>query len=779
MSSNHGYKLNRLAAMVHSQKMLPRITSLALVGSVLTGLNTISTASAEAVRRGSAAAIMEEVVVTARKREEGSQDVPLSISAYGSDQLEALKVRDLGNLAVGMPNVALDDTGTVSGYANFSIRGLGVNSSILSIDPTVGVFVDGVFMGINAGMVFDVFDLERIEVLRGPQGTLFGRNVTGGAILMSTRKPGDTLEASVRAAVDGGGDGGLNKYIMGTVSGPITDSFAAKFTGYYNGDDGWFENKFTGDDFGAKQQTMFRTVGLWRPTDKTELILRWEHAINDSDGSAGQTHTNGSGVPGANVNFDRDSFDLSLDEVGFYNTDTDFVTLEFNQDVAFGNGTITNVFGWRTFDGKSRGDIDSQPVWLFHSDSWTEAEQYSNELRYTGRFADKAQVTTGLYYFTNDVNYHERRNMLGVLTGNVAPYVVFDGGGYYNVDTWALFAAMDYDLSEALTFNLGLRYTYEKKEVQIASLSNNIAYTLLSQPTCNLVSPAKGEAKCDIDFRDDKSWESLSPKIGVTYNLAENSKVYANWTRGYRSGGYNLRNTSFNPADVPGPFDEETVDSYEIGFKSEYGRGRLNTALFYNDIKDMQRELNYAGPIGVVQLVRNTADASILGVEIDGAFALTDTLLATASLGWIDAQYTDVKADLNRDGNIDKIDESLDLPRAAKWTYSVGLNHDLNIGDWGYLSSRISYAFRDDSAYTDDNLGYLLEQQVLDAGVDLHTNDGHWVFGLYGKNLLNDVKHGGDTQLPDTLSGVIPLGGTFSPLSKGRVVGAEVTYHFL
>ncbi|HKK22970.1 MAG TPA: TonB-dependent receptor plug domain-containing protein, partial [Pseudohaliea sp.] len=166
------------------------LSPLALAVAVTTGGLATSAQAQDSQRRVGSAALLEEVVVTARKREEGSQDVPLAITAFGADQIEALKIRDLTNLSVGMPNVALDDVGTTRGTANFSIRGLGINSSIPSIDPTVGVFVNGVYLGVNNGIIFDVFDLESIEVLRGPQGILFGRNVTGGAILMNTKKPG-------------------------------------------------------------------------------------------------------------------------------------------------------------------------------------------------------------------------------------------------------------------------------------------------------------------------------------------------------------------------------------------------------------------------------------------------------------------------------------------------------------------------------------------------------------------------------------------------------------
>lgn len=726
-------------------------------------------------RSGASSALLEEVIVTSRKREESMQDAPLAVSAYGDRQISALKIRDLENISVGIPNVSLDDAGSAKGYANFSIRGLGINSSILSIDPSVGVFVDGVYMGIPAGMVFDVFDLEKIEVLRGPQGTLFGRNVTGGAVLMSTKKPGDTFEVKTKAAIDGGGDGGLNKYLMASLGGPVSENLSAKISAYANQDDGWFKNQYNGEDFGEVDQLMFRAVGVWSP-GSSEFILRLEHDENDSDGPAGQVHTNGMDIPGQFANFDRDSFDLSIDEEGFYNTETDFVTLEYNRDVAFGGGTITNILGWRSFYAESLGDIDSQPVWLFHSDTWTDAEQLSNEIRYTGKFANRATFTGGLYYFSNAVDYHERRNLLGIATGGAAPAAVFDGGGYYDVESWALFTTLDYEWTDKFIWNLGLRYTYEEKEAEVASLSQNIKNTPEGQ-TCNLVAPAPGEEKCEPDFIDSQDWTDVSPKIGFTYLMDEQRRLYSFWTRGFRSGGYNLRNTSFNPADVPGPFDEEIVDSVELGYKSEGEQSRFNVALFYNKISQMQRELNFPGPIGVIQLVRNVADANIYGIELEGTSGLTDHLFLNYSIGWLDASYSDIEADLNRDGVTDSKDEDLDLPRAPELTYSLGVNYELNLAEWAYLSSRINYAYRDESAYTDDNLGYILSQEILDIGLDLHATDESWVVGLYGKNLLNDVKHGGDTQLPNDISGVA-TGGTFAPLSKGRVYGIEFSYHF-
>jgi len=740
----------------------------ALLGGALASATAVTAQAQEEARRGGSSALLEEVIVTARKRAEESQDVPLAVSAFGAEQIEALKVRDLTNLSVGMPNVALDDVGTTRGTANFSIRGLGINSSIPGIDPTVGLIVDGVYLGMTVGTIFDTFDLQSIEVLRGPQGTLFGRNVTGGAILMNTKKPGDEFELTVRAAADQGDEAGLNSYLMGSVGGPVTDWMSAKLTAYYNDDQGWLENEFDGEDLGAIEQTMLRPVVVFSPTDRVELTLRYEYSEIEGDGPVSQCHTNGSGVPCAFAGFDREDFKASIDEKGSQENETNFFTAQLDWDVDFGDGTVTNIFGWRDYEGNSRGDIDAQPVWLFHAPSWIETEQYSNELRYNGLFNDNTNVTVGAYMFKNEIVYHERREFGGIVLNNAGPFLQADGGGTLDVESWTVFGQVDYDLTSQWTLTAGINYSQEDKEADIVSLIQNI------NSPCNVVL----RDDCPYDFEDEESWDSVSPKLGFTYHMTDSSRLYGHWSRGFRSGGYNMRNTSADPADTPGPFDQEQVDSYELGYKSEFGRGKLNAAVFYNQVDDMQREINLPSQgVGVVQLIRNTAEATLLGVEVDGTFALTDNLIAQASVGWLDAEYDKVIFDLNGDGMIDSADKDLDLPRAAELTYSLGLSHDLDVGDMGYLTSRINYAYRDESAYTDNNLGFIDEQDILDLGFDFYSAGGHWVFSVYGRNLLDTVKHGGDTQLPPDLGGLIPWGGTFSPLAKGRRYGIEVTYN--
>lgn len=746
------------------------------VGAVLTLVSGVAANAQDAF--GVSSVLLEKVTVTARKREEPIQNVPLSVTHFSSEEIDALKVRNLESLAVKMPNVALDDIGTVGGIANFSIRGLGINSSIPSVDPTVGVFVDGVYFGANiGGALFDTLDIESIEVLRGPQGTLFGRNVTGGAILINTKKPGDTLEVSFRTSFEGGGES-LNSYYMGTVGGPLGETVSARITAYTNQDNGWFKNLHTGKAFGDLDVRMVRPVLVWEPTDDLNLVLRYQYDSIDGDGPAAQNHTNGFGVSNAAANFDRDSHDFSINNEGKRENEAHFFSARADWDVGFGNGTITNIFGWRDSETFSAVDLDASPLELMSAQAWSNYRQWSNELRYTGRFFERLNATTGVYYFSNKINYHENRSLLtAAIAASGLPFppgtdVSQFGGGNYDVETLGLFLSLDYDLTSQLTLTAGTRYTRDKRKGEIALIPTSSPLAPL--PSCNIV---EGPA-CEFDFIDEETWHSWSPKLGATYYISGEANVYGHWTRGFRSGGYNLRNLS--PVHSPGPYDEETIDSFEAGFKVTKDRGRLYGAAFYNMIDDMQREINFPDPaLGIVQLIDNTADVETYGFELDGLFAIAENLFLIGSVGYINPEYTKVKHDLNRDGTLDVKDLALELPRAAKWTYSVGLTHNTGAASWGRMTSRISYAYRDKSYFTDDNRGYILEQNILDAGIDIIPANGRFSIGLYGKNLLDEVKHGGDSTLPSTLGASplsAPLGGTFSPLAKGRIFGVQLTY---
>lgn len=736
---------------------------------------------------GVSGVLLKKITVTARKREELIQNVPLSITHFSSEKIQALKVNDLESLAVQMPNVALDDAVSGMALANFSIRGVGINNSIASVDPTVGVFVDGVYQGQISTVLFDTFDIESMEVLRGPQGTLFGRNVTGGVILINTKKPGDTLEISVRTSFEGGGES-LNSYYMATVGGPISETVGAKISVYTNQDNGWFKNLHTGKAFGENDTRMVRSVITWDPTNDVSLVLRYRHETSESDGTASQNWRD----------FDLNSHDFSIDEEGFREHRNHFVSAQVDWDVDFGNGTITNIFGFYDADGTALIDTDSSPQSILHIRGWTPYRQWSNELRYVGRFLEKLHVTTGFYYFTSEVNYHDRRYLLGShIDGLIAEgelpagsHYTQDVGGNYYVDTQGVFLSFDYDLTDQIMLIAGTRYSYDKRKAETASGFNNTSgavFPTIEMP-CNVaVGPA-----CEFDFTDEETWHSWSPKLGAVYYMGGGAgyeaNVYGHWTRGFRSGGYNLRNTypptaaiPGIPAELPGPYDEEKIDTFEAGFKISTNIGILNGAVFYNLIDNVQRVITLPSDFGgIAQEIRNTADVESFGFEIDGLVAVTDKLFLLGSVGYVDPEYTKVKYDLNLDGILDKKDLDLELPRAAKWTWSAGATHDAGLANWVKITSRVSYSYRGKSYLTDDNKGYTPEQKIVDAGIDIAPMDGRFSVGFYGKNLLDKVKHGSYVELPETIETFAlppaPVGGSFVPISRGRTFGVQLTY---
>lgn len=700
-------------------------------------------------KRGSSTAdlIGAEIIVTATKRPEDVQDVPLAVTAFGEEQLEALNFRNLSSLGSTMPNVALDDNGTVKGYANFSIRGLGVASSIPSIDPTVGLFVDGIYQGINNGQVLDNFDLEAIEVLRGPQGVLFGRNVTGGAVLVRTRKPSDRLEASARI----GAETGIRTVADASVSGPIAQGLSVKLAGYYTYDDGFFTNFATGEEQGRHQQWVIRPALRWTPSANIEFLLRFEHGKANGDGPATQNR----------AIFSDDSFDYQVNDPGFFKNKWTSATFETNIDVGFGDGTITNLLGWRKFQSDSLSDLDGLMATVFHIRNFTDQEQWSNELRYAGTFGN-FEVTTGLYYFTQDLKYVEQR-LLGAARRT--------GGGEGTFDTLGAFGALDWHFTDTLTLNLGARFSREKKDVSIGSITptggNYEARTFVS------------------DFKDDETWSDFSPRVGLQWEPSADTQLYAFYAKGFRSGGYNFRNTVVGAP--PGPFDAEEQDAYEIGLKQTFPgrRGHFNLALYNNTIDKLQREVQIpiAG-VGIAQLLRNVGKVRVRGFEAEAQYRVADPIVIGGQVGYTDGKYQSLLFDINSDGVINDIDYSLDIPRLAPWTYGAFVLLDLPLASLGDLSTRVSFNHRDRSFYTDDNRGPLKATDILDFNMTLHSPDRVWSFSIYGNNLTNEAFSGNGAIFPDTpaFGGDGPTGPrrlpSFAPLSRGRVLGAEIRYDF-
>ncbi len=725
-------------------------------------------------RKGAAAMMLEEIQVTARKKSgaESAQDVPISISAYGADQIDAMYLKDVRDMRFTTPNVQTDESGTIPGVQNFTIRGQGINSSIPSVDPTVGLFVDGMFYGVSHGAIMDMFDIESVEVLRGPQGLLFGRNVTGGAMVLRSARPDGEFGYKVRSRLSTG----LEKNIAGSVEGGLTDSLAGKVTLYYNDDDGYWEATSdidgsaypaggisnpakAGDDIGKSTTQFARGTLVWTPSEDLDVTLITEKGDMDGDGPVFQSRVNVS-------NGVQDKDEGFADEIGFADIEWQSAVLEANWSI--GSGVLTNILGYRDLESATRVDIDGISASIFNAAATTEQDQISNELRYAFS-TDDYDITTGLYYFQQDIGYREQRWVS--LTG--APSGVSNTvnlGGDMDHETWGAFVSGDYRLSDSVTLTAGLRYTREEKDAQVVNADPSAGGT-------SCVGDISASS-CSFDNLND-TWENWTPKLGVNWLVGDDTMLYASYSKGFRSGGVNFRNGL--PSVInPGPTKEEEQDAYEIGFKSTLmdGRLRVNGAAFYTQVSDMQRELNvgaaelpivFTSGLIVWQATVNAGDVDMSGAELDATWLITDNFSINGSLAYMHSEYK------SYDSEIESIQNDLgvtligtDLPRLYPKTASIGATYDMDLGDHGTLTFRGNYSYRSAGAQNDSNSVYFDDLRNANANIQWTSADAHWTVSAFGKNLNNELVYAGFN-----VSGV-ESGAT----GKGRVYGVEATYTY-
>lgn len=718
------------------------------------------------------------IIVTTKDRAAPLLDYSGSATLINADDLAARQFQDLSTLSYAAPNVSLDPIGTFKGVANFAIRGLGINSSIPSIDPAVGLFIDGVYMGTNAGTVFDALDVEQVDILRGPQGVSFGRNTTGGAVMVQTANPTDHWEGHARVSVEGPVDGGRGAGMItgrGVISGPLSEAVSFRLGVLHSDDGGYFRNDFDGEDFGATQTTVIRGGLKFRVGERLTLLAKGEWA--DSSGDGATTHNNGL--------FARDTFEISVNQRGFYDSESALATLR--ADYELGSGRLTNIFGWRSYDLSTRNDIDSSPLPIFESDTATTQDQWSNELTYAVETGPMRLVTGG-YVFQQDVAYDESRDLSFF---GAAPQF---GGGRQEHDVYGLFGQVDYDLTPALSVKAGLRWSREEKSAEVTYVRPRAQCSVIAG-TC----PVAGErvAGENNGFADNRSWDSFSPRLAATWRASDDARVYVSWARGHRSGGYNLRITqpaAFEEvsANLGSPaFDQERVDTFELGSKWQSADGLvlLQGAVFWSEVDNMQREVNVPSlSSGLAQSVYNTADARIRGGELEAWLQPADGLSLSANIGLTDAEYRAVFFDLTGDGAIDGDDLSLDLPRAPQWTWGGSFAYDMPLSDTKTLIANVFFQHRDKYAYTDNNWGFNSASDRLDASLSLACETCGFTLTIFGRNLLDEVQFGGDTQLPfaggafsdgdNAPYDPSPAAGTFSPVAKGRVLGVELGVDF-
>jgi iron complex outermembrane receptor protein len=720
--------LERDYIMLSKFKLTPIAAALATIAVVSTSpVMAAEGDEAKPQARGAAATLMQEVVTLSRKKDDAEmlQDVPVAVTAVSGEQIEAMFANDVTDIGYKSPNVQLNATGSIPNYANFSIRGLGVNGTVLSDDPAVGVFVDGMYLGIGAGVITDTFDLESMEVLRGPQGTLFGRNVTGGAVLLNSKRPADEFGFKVRTVI--GND--QNRQLMMSVDAPIAEDLAYGRLTILSSEKGDSYNNLApgGEDIGEKDLLVVRPKLRLTPTDNLTINLSGEYGSGTSDPSPRRfIPETGKAVLGmlqaANLPIpDVNSHDVSADFVDdTIDTDWKHAIAEIEWEMS-DRVTLKSITAWREVQQRDLiNDVDGSAIDFFNftAEGALNQEQFSQEFIASIQLTDSIDLTTGAFYFDQEYDFSEGRKISGGAVNQ---------GGYGEMehDTQAVFAQVDVALNEAWNVTVGGRMSWESKEARLARRT---------QPECNGNNGFVTD--CVIGFEADESWRNFTPKLGAQYNYDEDTQFYGSYTKGFRSGGFNIRATT---PGTEGPYGEEKIDAFEIGMKTDFadGHGRMNLALFYNEFTDLQRTVLDAS---ANQAILNAGAGNIIGSELELNYLVGESLLLEGVLGYTMTEFDEfLGLDLTGDNIPDPgLAKKLEVAHVPHWTSFMAATYDIPVST-GNVAVRGSYSYTDESFADDKNAYSISSYELFDASVTYTTHDGKWSVSAFGKNLADEV----------------------------------------
>ncbi|MGI9326735.1 MAG: TonB-dependent receptor [Pseudomonadales bacterium] len=763
------------------------------------------------------AIVLEEVVVTAQKRAESLQDVPVSVSALATSDLEGLKFRDSTEIAAQIPNLQSTNT-SGDGFPIFSLRGVSMSDFSFNQSSPVASYVDEVYKGNPAIQGVQIFDLERIEVLRGPQGTLYGKNTTGGAVNFITKKPSFDTSGYITL----GAGNYERREANGAFEAPLVeDTLAVRLAGTWTESDGWFKNQQAGvDDGNAVDDYGLRATLLWEASDALQVILRAstgkQDAVNygiqpfnitaDGVGAGLYALYNSLGAT-TETDYDRqgrDYFDFDSEQGARRTIENDALALTLNWDLT-DMLTLTSITSWDDGEIFNPEDADGSPLQVLSPYYFGEAKQVSQDLRITSDFEGPLNFIGGLYYakeevynqtsigFWQDLDLNADGNLdfldcsdplftsmgLGQVTPEGAALeTVLNGFGTslgdfapagcqiqndFDQDRTSVAAYFDgsYDLSESMTLRIGLRYTEDETELA------NFSARILGNDNTPLANTIPGDPvdpfaiAVDDDFTD-KEW---SGKIGIDYTTEAGTLLYASYSHGFRSGAYNAQ-AFFDPSEVT-QVAPEMLDSYEVGFKAEYldGSMQLNGAAFYYEYQD-QQFLN-VDPTTLAQTLINIEESEVMGLELELVARPAESLLLRAGLGLLDSEV--------KKGSLSGVDlKGNELLLAPQINFNLAADWDVLTSDWGTLALHLDGSYVDDHYFEIFNVDRLQQKGywLTNARLQFESADSAWQVALWSKN-LGDEKY--RTSVVDLQSS---FGYDYSHVGAPRTFGADFTYRF-
>ena len=775
---------------------------------------TVTTLSIPALAEEGSNLVLEEIVVTARKIEESAQTVPIAMTAI-TKELASSTIRNLVDLNGYSPNVQIGEDGSRGGGgAVIAIRGISPSrTDDNSLDAPVGVMVDGVYLGSLAGQVMENFDLERIEILRGPQGTLFGKNTVGGVIHILRTRPTGELGVRFKATVGEDGQQELRAVVNTSL---IEDTLAAKFFATIIQDDGYMKNVTIGGNTGETDYKNYGATFLYTPNDRFEALFTMEKFLDESQLSAFNTNYNtapGVLAPPTDVN-DADysggfltclifgvpipsscRTSLATPSVSENDTeneaelDTNAYTLTMSYDINE-RLTLVSTTGYRELEEYGIFDFDGSAAPFITIEKFNDYEQFSQELRIDGSY-ENINFTGGLYYYNADfdrdwitggafwsVLFGPTLALPGLWQACQSPGIgVFCDPGIPNnpageelvqvlyetqeTTSYAVFGQADWTFAEDWTLTFGLRWTREEKDFLAGQ-----AY---------LTTIARQSAFAFPDFSDlDNEWTETSPKLGISYQLNESAMLYASYSEGFHSGGYFGVNQ--NTVDYErDQYQPEFADSYELGYKSMLmaGRLRLNVTAFRNEFTDKQESSIQVDDTTktVATVFSNVADATYQGIELETEFLFNEHLIVFFNYGYLDAKYDKFETDINAGDGLDKVEDASHLTPRDSPEYTLGVGGTLSFGIGpGSLEIFAKYARIDDveSNLLNSELGHIDSREDLTASIGYFAEKFSVV--AFGRNLTDEQ-----------IEVFIPIGanpGLFATgsLNRGKNYGIEFTY---
>jgi iron complex outermembrane receptor protein len=673
---------------------------------------------------------LEEIVVTAQRRAENVQDVPISITAFTNSRLRELGVQETRDLPLVTPGLVISQIGS----AQVTLRGVSTSNLNLSGDPGVGVYIDDIYIARASAAFQNFFDQDRVEVLRGPQGTLFGRNTPGGVISIFSPDPEPELNGFLTATV---GNESLRR-AEGAVGGALGDErLSGRIAAVVEERDGWLDNLFDGRDVDDKDLFGVRGSLKYQPSDGFAATLRVDYGEDKGTGSVFKAFTPGlANFIGGTSPFDQE-FAINADEP--FTKDTENRGASLRMDWNFSPGwTLTSITGYREHETADTGDLDDTELSTAFFENYGYSETLQQEVQLTSDTIAGLTWISGVFAWWEDAN-----------ASLDFPFPVFGIRPLTlsEIDTFSIaaFAQGTYSVSDRLRLTAGVRYTRDDKDFRrdfslIPIFTNAI----------------------DTADRKDDAW---TPRLGVDYFIRENAMLYVNYTRGFKSGG-------FNGAGRQPDYAPEFLSAYEAGLKSTWlaGRMQLNVVGFWYDYTDVQA-------LRIVQAgsaIDNAAEGTIKGGEVELTATPIDGFTARLAVAYLDATYDQYITNDPLNNNAEVSLEGNYFPRSPEWTFNGGLDYSTRIADAGTLSIHADGQHRSRIYFDQFNRRNVSEGPItiVNARVTFRTSGDRWSVSAYARNLT-------DEYYTESKFAIAESGGTvLGIVAPPRNYGLEVGFNF-